>query len=226
MNKFYKKILFLVLVASVIGLLYYLDIKNYLTLEFIQSYSHALLEKVERHYFISIVLFIGALSISTIVGLPVTIPLILLSGYLYGTFWGAVYSTVAVVLGCTSTFLIFRYLLKDFLKERYHDQLAAFEGKMQGDTLQYLVVLHYMSIVPFFIINLFGALTTISLEKFMLSVVLGSFPLYLIYSFTGQQLSTMKKVSDIFSPSIIGAMVLLTALVLVPTIVKSIKKRR
>lgn len=158
-------------------------------------------------------MFIVALS------LPIVIPAVIGGGYLFGLVFGAVYAVIGTVIGALVPFLIVRHMGGAYLKERYKNRFDTFNRRIERYGTNYVLVLHYLAIVPFFIINSFAALTNMSLATFIRITILGSFPVYLIYAFAGRELSEVCSVGGIVSLPVILSMVLLLLLALLPMLV-------
>lgn len=227
MSREYRKMLIIIgLVAGIMGIMYYFNFGNYFSLAYIKQESEHMRLTAEQHYHSSVVLYMLVFILSLVVCIPSTVPLVLLGGYLFGTFWGGLFATLAAMIGSVISFLLFRYLVKSFLQDRYAQQIAFFKQKIEQYGVRYLLVLHYTSVVPFFVINMIAALTPISLGALLGTCFIGSFPLYLLYAFTGQQLSDIQSARDIFSGPVILAIVILMSMVLIPMIARRYKNNK
>jgi uncharacterized membrane protein YdjX (TVP38/TMEM64 family) len=77
----------------------------------------AIFDFLEKHRTIAPVLFIILYSIMPSLFLP-TLPLMIGSGFLWGPFWGLVFSIVGSTSGASLAFLISRYIGKDYFANR------------------------------------------------------------------------------------------------------------
>lgn len=171
----------------------------------------------------SVAVYIGSMILIVALSLPIVIPVVIASGYLFGLFLGALYSVIATVIGALVPFLIVRYLCGNYIKKRYSKKFATFNTRVEQYGANYVLVLHYLAIVPFFIINTFAGLTNMSLMTFMRLTALGSFPVYLIYTFAGHELSEVNSLSDMLSWPVIIAMLLLLLLAAIPIVIQRLK---
>ena len=131
---------------------------------------------------------------------------------------------ISATTGATLAFLFARYIAGQALQRKYGDKIAKFNDDLERNGWSYLLVLRFIPIFPFFLINIFAGLTKIPLRTFVWTTSLGIFPGSLIYAYAGQQLGTIKTVKDIFSRTILLAFLLLAALAVFPVIYNKVKK--
>ncbi len=206
--------------------LYYLLIGRHITLENIRLHSSWIQQSVQEHYITTVIIYIAVFSVLISFVLPVMIPLTLMSGYLFGTWCGALYALISAMIGCITSFLVFRYILDKKLHRRYGDRLKKLHDSMEHYGPTYILILHYSAIVPLFIINSSAALTHMRLWVFLLMSMLGLLPVCIIYSFAGRELATIQSFGSVFSAPVILALSLLLVLALLPIIVRSMQKKR
>ena len=105
----------------------------------------------------------------------------------------------------------------------YGNRIVTFKKQMDVHGVNYILMLHFVTVVPYFVINTLAALSDISLVTFVWATIVGSIPIISVYAFAGRQLSYIQSVGDIFSPPIILAFVLLIVLACMPIILKRLK---
>jgi uncharacterized membrane protein YdjX (TVP38/TMEM64 family) len=218
----YKPFIKLLIGVGIFGAFYY-AMGSYLSIARMQEYSHQLSLFVARNYMCTATIFTIVMTGMVACGLPIVIPATLMSGFLFGAWWGGIFAVISSFAGSLIAFLFFRYVLGAMVKKRYHDRLEKFNERMHAYGPTYILLLHYSAVVPLFIINSCAALTKLSFLMFALMTFLGLIPVCFIYAFAGRQLSTIQSVSDIFSPIVIVALASLAFLALLPIIIKRIK---
>jgi uncharacterized membrane protein YdjX (TVP38/TMEM64 family) len=176
-------------------------------------------------YSLVVVAYILLYSTAILFMFPVTAPLTIMGGYLFSTVFGALYAIIAATLGAIAAFLVFRYFLTDFVKERYGQQLQILHKQFERYGAVYLLLLHFLTIVPFFIINILAAVAHVSLTTFIWTTIVGITPLLSIYAFMGDQLQRVGTISDIISPKFIAILIIFIALVISPILIRTILKR-
>jgi pyruvate/2-oxoglutarate dehydrogenase complex dihydrolipoamide dehydrogenase (E3) component/uncharacterized membrane protein YdjX (TVP38/TMEM64 family) len=215
-------ILLLLVVAFIIGLRLAGVGKN-LTLENLQQNAANLQQFSNRNYVFSVLLYIGIYIAVTGFSLPGATVLTLAGGFLYTFIIGAIYVNIAATTGATLAFLFARYIAGQALQRKYGDKIAKFNDELERNGWSSLLVLRFIPIFPFFLINIFAGLTKIPLRTFVWTTSLGIFPGSLIYAYAGQQLGTIKTVKDIFSRTVLLAFLLLAALAVFPVIYNKLK---
>ena len=141
--------------------------------------------------------------------LPGATLLTLLGGALFGLGWGLVIISFASTLGATLAALIARTLARAPLETRFAPQLERINAGIRREGAFYLFTLRLIPLFPFFIINLLMGLTRLRLWTFYWVSQLGMLPGTAVYVNAGRELGSLQSLSDIFSPGLVGAFVLM-----------------
>jgi uncharacterized membrane protein YdjX (TVP38/TMEM64 family) len=220
-----KFIVLILLIVGVIVLVRISGINSLITLEQVKEKSLELKQMVDQQYVRSVAIYTAFFTVIAAASIPLVIILAVAGGFLFGAIPGALYATIGATIGGTIAFIMFRYFLHSIIQEHYALQLARFNEKIHVYGYNYILILHYLTIIPLFIINMFAALTPISLPHFVVLTLLGSAPLYLVYAFAGRELATIRCVQDIFSAQMIIACALLICVALIPMIIKRYQRK-
>lgn len=178
----------------------------------IQAQKANFVNFVESNYFISILLYVLSYVLIVVSSLPLTAFLTILSGFLFGTWQGSIYSLVAAAIGATLSLLMFRYLLGNDVQKNYSGKLTKFKESIEKYGSRYLIMVHLFMIVPFFIINVLASMVRVSYFTFIWTTIVGMIPSTILYSYAGNQLRIANSVGEIFSWKVIlafGLMILL-----------------
>ena len=136
-------------------------------------------------------------------------------------------ASFASSLGALCSFLVSRYLLRDSLKKRFPERLAAIDEGIKKEGAFYLFTLRLVPIFPFFLINLLMGVTALKSWTFYWVSQLGMLAGTFIYVNAGTQLAQIDSLSNILSFNLIISFVLLGLFPLIAKgIVNMIKKRR
>lgn len=225
MTSFHKKIIFgTIILVIAVALIYYFGLSRYLSLESIKSNAAYLLQKTKEHYFTSVCIFI-AISIALIAfTLPVTAPVAVVAGFLFGLLPAILYTMVSVMMGTAISFLVIRYAMKRVTDHHQGKQLSKFKHQLHKYGHSYLITLQLLTVVPYFIINTLAALGGVPFHIFMMTTFIGSLPVVGIYAFAGRQLYHIKSWQDILSWNMLLLLLMLAFLAMVPMIVKRFRK--
>lgn len=211
-----RRILVSLFIGAIIVSIWSSGIVQYLTLEQIKEHISYFNQMVHAHYIVSALCFIGAYIAAAGLLLPGVMVLTLTGGYLFGTLLGAFYTTIGATVGSTIAFLVVRYIVGSSIQRRYAQHLLSFNKQLEHNGALYLLLIHFVAVIPFFLINLLAGLTNVSVWTFIWTTFVGVIPTALIYSFAGQQLTVINSIRDIFTWQIGLALFCLGMLSLIP----------
>ena len=147
--------------------------------------------------------------------IPGAVVMTLAAGALFGFTQGLVLVSFASAIGATLAFLVARFLLRTFLRERYRERLEKIDHGIERDGGFYLFTLRLVPVFPFFVINLLAGLTALKTSTFYWVSQLGMLPGTIAYVYAGTQIARIDSPGDVLSPGLISAFVLLGILPLV-----------
>lgn len=219
-----KRFLLIALIVVVILVLRFVGIEKYLSFDAIKTHADELRQLVHAHYTGAVLFFIATYVAAIALFLPVGALLTMTGGFLFGTIPGAVYTNIGATIGSIIAFLITRYLIGDFVQERYKTRLVVFNEAMHKYGAWYLLVIHLVAIIPFSLVNLLTGMTRVSLWTFVWTTSLGILPGSLIYAYAGQQLTTINSFSDVWSlRNVFWLLVLLKVTAVTPLVVSKLR---
>jgi len=127
----------------------------------------------------------------------------------FGFVEGLVLVSFASTIGATGSFMVSRYLFRDWVEARFGERLATVQEGIERDGAFYLFTLRLIPAVPFFVVNLSMGLTRVKVITFYWVSQLGMLAGTAVYVNAGTQLSHLDTPGDIISPALIGSFVLL-----------------
>jgi len=172
-------------------------------------------------------IYMGIYVLVTALSLPGAAVMSLAGGALFGIWIGLVVVSFASTIGATLAFLIARFILRDYVQNKFGDKLNTINEGIRKDGSFYLFTLRLVPIFPFFVINLAMALTPIRTGVFYIVSQIGMLPGTLVYVNAGTQLGKIESAQGILSPGLILSFVLLGILPLITRkLVAFIKARK
>ncbi len=225
MKPAYKKIIYLLVIITVIILVRRTELSRIITLEQFKLYKDQLAVIVAEHYVLSAVFYIFCYILVSGLSIPGATILTISGGYLF-KLAGILYVNIGATTGAVIAFLSSRYLLGSWIQEKYKDRFTPFNKEIEAHGYNYMLTLRLIPIFPFFIINLLAGITKIPLGTFLWTTSLGIIPGSFVYVYTGTQASFLEKFVDIISWRVAISLLLLAFFSLLPVFVKKIKKRR
>jgi uncharacterized membrane protein YdjX (TVP38/TMEM64 family) len=191
------------------ALFFVYDIGQHLSLASVKSRQAWLVEIYTRHTLLTIGAYMLIYIAVTALSLPGAAVMTLAGGALFGLVTGTVVISFASTIGATLAFLVSRFLLKDWIQERFKDKLRAINQGIERDGSFYLFTLRLVPVFPFFIINLVMGLTPIRTTRFYLVSQIGMLPGTLVYVNAGTQLAQIDSLKGVLSPGLLLSFALL-----------------
>ena len=217
MNKKNAKLLVFAVIA-VVATYATVRFAPYLTLEYLQASQSDLQSYRTQNPGLAELLFFLFYVVTTAISLPGAGILTLAGGALFGVFTGTVLVSFASTLGATGSFLIARYLAKDWVQEKFKKSFQKINQGFESEGEMYLFSLRLIPLFPFFAVNAMMGLTKLSPWKFYWVSQLGMLPGTIAYVWAGEEVSQLTSLGGILSPSLLLAF---TALGLVPWAMKA-----
>ncbi|WP_265942271.1 FAD-dependent oxidoreductase [Dechloromonas sp. A34] len=205
----YRKLALVLLLGVIVAAYFIFDLGQYFNLSTLKA-SQASIEgfRVE-HPVLSVALYFAIYVVVTALSLPGAALLTLAGGAVFGLLWGTLIVSFASTIGATAAFLISRFLLRDWVAERFGQRLAAIDQGVRREGGFYLFTLRLVPAFPFFMINLLLGLTAMPARTFYWVSQVGMLAGTVVYVNAGTQLARLDSLSGILSPALLGSFVLL-----------------
>ena len=198
---------------------FFFDIGQYLSFETIKEQHEKLILLIESNFIFYFILFFFIYIIVTAFALPFAAIKTVLAGALFGLIPGVILTSFASSIGSTLCFLMSRFVLRDFVQNKYSKYLDKINKGINEDGIYYLFFLRLSPIFPFFIINLVFGLTKMKTMTFYIISQIGMLIGTVVFVNAGVQLSKINSMSDILSFNLILSFILIG---LVPLIIKKL----
>jgi pyruvate/2-oxoglutarate dehydrogenase complex dihydrolipoamide dehydrogenase (E3) component/uncharacterized membrane protein YdjX (TVP38/TMEM64 family) len=185
------------------------DLGRYLSLDFFKSQQTAIEAWRAAHpakaalcYFLVYVAVTG-------LSLPGAAVMTLAGGAVFGLLWGTLLVSFASTIGATLAFLVSRFVLRDWVEQRFGERLRAINAGIEREGGFYLFTLRLVPLFPFFVINLAMGLSVIRTRTFYWVSQAGMLLGTIVYVNAGTQLAQIESLSGILSPALIASFALL-----------------
>jgi len=205
-----SRLLLLLTIAALIAAFFLFDLGRYFTLAEVKARQAEFAAAVGARPLQSAAIFFAVYVLATALSLPgAATVMTLLAGALFGLGWGVLLVSFASSVGATLAFLASRFLLRDAVRARFGDKLAAIDAGIRRDGPFYLFTLRLIPVFPFFLVNLVMGLTPIATRTFYWVSQLGMLAATAVYVNAGTELARIDSLRGIASPTLIGSFVLL-----------------
>ncbi len=221
-----KKLLLVLIAAAGIGMFFHFNLHQLLTLEGLKGS----MDQFNQYKAQSPLLVIGGFFLFYVVVTALSLPgaaiLTLAAGALFGLVEGLLVASFASTIGATLAFLVSRYLLRDTIKKRFPERLAAIDKGVDKEGAFYLFTLRLVPVFPFFLINLLMGLTAIKSWTFYWVSQIGMLAGTFVFVNAGTQLAQIERLSGILSLDLILSFALLGVFPLIAKAILNVFKKR
>jgi len=204
-----KRLLFLSIIIGLISSYFFFDLGQYFSLDYIKTSREQFQGVYAEHTVAVIGIYFIVYVLATALALPAATILTLVGGALFGLVTGVIVVSFASSIGAALAFVIARYLLRDWVQERFGDKLEKINDGLEKDGPFYLFSLRLIPFFPFFVINTIIALTPMRLFTYYWISQIGMLPATLVYVNAGKELGQIESLSGLLSPSLIISFVVL-----------------
>jgi pyruvate/2-oxoglutarate dehydrogenase complex dihydrolipoamide dehydrogenase (E3) component/uncharacterized membrane protein YdjX (TVP38/TMEM64 family) len=222
-----RQLLLAALLLGSIAAFFALDLGQYFQIDYFRSKQSAVEEFRRASPLAAAGIFFAIYVAVTGLSVPGAAVLSLVVGAIFGLLWGTLIVSFASSIGATLAFLSSRFLFREPVRGRFGDRLRAIDAGLKKEGAFYLFALRLVPAFPFVLVNLLMGLTPIRTRTFYWVSQIGMLPATIVYVNAGTQLATVKSISAILSPALIGSLALLGIFPLIAKyVVESVKARR
>lgn len=203
------KVILAALVVAAIALFFAMGLDQYLTLDALKENREWFAAMLEQHPWRVTLSAFALYVIVVALSLPGATLMGLAAGALFGFWYGTLLVSFASTIGATLAFLASRYLLRDFVRQRFGNRMKVIDEGMAKDGALYLFMLRLVPAFPFFLINLLMGLTHIRTRTYYWVSQLGMLAGTAVYVNAGTQLARIDSLSGLISLEVLLSLALL-----------------
>ena len=212
------RVVVLVLLATVVVGVYLSPLREQLTRENVREFVAHL-----RGVWYGPLIFIGAFLVACVLALPASV-FVVAAGFIWGWFFGAVYSLIGGVLGALASFYVGRFVGGGVL-EKFGRIGRAVARQVDHASFRTLVALRFIPGIPFAALNYGAGVTGVRTRDFIASTLIGVIPSMFVFAYCADALfnGSMGEGDVVIRLGIVCALML--AITLLPLAVKKLTKR-
>jgi len=208
-KKFVQRLLIVAAIAAAVVLFKVLGLAHYLTLDYLKGSQDTFTQLYGENRLAVIAAYMAIYITVTALSLPGAAVMTLAGGALFGFWVGFVIVSFASTIGATLACFVARFLLRDWVQNRFGAKLSTINNGVEKEGAFYLFSLRLVPIFPFFVINLAMGLTSMKLLTFYWVSQIGMLPGTMVYVNAGKELGRIESLSGILSPGLIISFVIL-----------------
>ena len=190
----------------------------------IQEHKALLYDWINNHYFLSVIMYISVYIVGAALSIPVSFAAMILAGFLFGPYWGTLYALCGATIGSVCAFLIVRYLFSHARAVHATQTYKTYVQHMNRHSTYVLLALRLLVFVPFFAINIIAGISRVPLITFFWTTALGIIPEVFLHVSAGHQLAITDRLRDLVSVRVILLMTGAAFLIVLPVIIKYIRR--
>ena len=169
--------------------------------EFIKNNNEYFNQLKNKNFFlISLVFFI--FTIIWVLLLGVASPILLLSGFIFGRWFGFIYAVLSLSIGATLLYIFANYFLKDLVEEKFSKRFSNLNEKFKKNEFSFFLIYRFVGGIPFSIANILPTIFNVKLKNFFFGSIIGMSPQILVGVSLGAGLNEIIQ-KNIEAPSLI-----------------------
>src|SRR6056300_293881 len=129
-------------------------------------------------------------------------PLALLAGFIFGKWFGLLFTVIGLSIGATLLYIFANYFLKEMIRDRFLNRFQKLEEKFQKSEFLYLLVYRFIGGIPFQIQNVLPCIFNVKVYNYFWSTFLGMIPSLFIVNSIGSGLEEIID-QNLNAPSVI-----------------------
>jgi uncharacterized membrane protein YdjX (TVP38/TMEM64 family) len=211
-------LLAVVLVLAVVSF-YALGLEHYFDWQAVRANLGDWKNEVRDNLLVALLVYFALYVTIVALSLPVAVLVSLVGGALFGRWLGTAVVSIGATLGATLAFLSSRYILGDWVEQRFGKRFEALQRGIERDGAYYLLTLRLVPLFPFWLINLGMGLTRMRVWTYAAVSWIGMLPGTFLYVYAGEALGEVDSPAGLLSPQVLIALALLG---IVPLVIRKI----
>jgi uncharacterized membrane protein YdjX (TVP38/TMEM64 family) len=168
-------LIYLLIVAFVTYLFFYYEIYNYVSSDFIKNDRKVIITFIKKNVFICSLLFFLFSSIWFFL-LGFGLPLVIVAGFLFGSYLGSVLLVMGFGFGATTLYIFANHYFKDLVFKYFLSKYKSLDVHFKKNDLAYLLFLRLVPGIPSQVGTLIPILFNVKFKKIFFSNIFGVAP--------------------------------------------------
>ena len=103
-------------------------------------------------------------------------PILLLSGFIFGKWFGFIYAVLGLSIGATLLYIFANYFLRDLVEEKFSKKFSNLNEKFKKNEFMFFLIYRFVGGIPFFISNILPTIFNVKLKTFLFGSIIGMTP--------------------------------------------------
>jgi len=197
--------------------------------EFIKNNNELFNQLKNKNFFlISLAFFIFTIIWVLLLGFGS--PILLLSGFIFGKWFGSIYAVLSLSIGATLLYIFANFFLKDLVEKKFSKRFSNLNEKFKKNEFIFFLIYRFVGGIPFFISNILPTIFNVKLKNFFFGSIIGMSPQIFVGVSLGAGLNEIIQknieapslIELLFSPEIYIPIVAFVILLIVGIIIKNV----
>ena len=185
------------------------DLGQYLTLSYLKTSQNRFVGFYREYPVFTLGSYMLIYILVTSLSLPGAAIMTLAGGAVFG-FWAGLFAvSFASTIGATLAFLVARWLMRDWVQNRFDSHLKKVNEGIDKEGAFYLFMIRLTPLFPFWVVNLVFGLTRLPVLTYYWISQVGMLPGTMVYINAGKEIGKIETLSVILSPGLLLSFVLL-----------------
>lgn len=178
----------------------YLDLKDLTDLKFIKNNTIHLLDYKNENLVLTVILFF-TFSIIWILLLGFGAPLAIISGFIFGKWYGTIISIVSLTTGCTLLYIFANFYFKEIIERHLEKKISKFKYLFKKREFFYFMIFRLTGGggIPFAIQNVIPVLFNMKTKNYFFASLYGLAPMLFIINSLGSGIEKLIAKNEGFS---------------------------
>lgn len=226
-----KKALLLGTLVCLLAVFFYFRLYQWLTFDSLKAHRQLLLAWSEQNFTLVVAGFIAVYTLAVACSFPGATFLTLAGGFLFGPVLGTTCVVMGATLGAFIVFMAIDLALRDWVTKKAGKWLQIMESGFNKNAFSYLLVLRFIPLFPFWLVNIVPPLFGVSKRTFLITTLIGIIPGSFVFVTIGSGLGSIFDANQVpnlnvlLDPHILWPLQGLVALSLLPVVYKALKRR-
>ncbi len=175
----------LILVVLLLSVLAFSWCQREMVFGLVQRWALFVESGVEQHLLVYAFGYVALYILDSVFALPIASLLGFLAGRFFGVALGFFLSMLGMIIGALLAFVAVRYFVGDYFQKLYGAHLVRFNQVFNQYGKLFLIFIRFIPLIPFSLVNILAAFTSIGVFSFFVTTCVGMAPLLLFLVFLG-----------------------------------------
>ena len=169
-------LVYLVIISGFLWLLFSnFSLKELSSYDFIKNNTIYFNQLRESNFLLVSILFL-TFTIIWVLLLGFALPILLLSGFIFGKWFGSIYAILSLSIGATLLYNFANYFLRDLVEEKFSKKFSNLNKNFKKNEFIFFLIYRFVGGIPFFVSNILPTIFNVKLKNFFFGSIIGMFP--------------------------------------------------